>query len=76
MPEPGTVTAAGKGLRKWSAKAAAGGTVTLLLKAGGKGRKRLERKGKLVARLNVSYLPDGGDPSGKALLRVTLKKKR
>jgi PKD domain len=75
IPEPGTVTAGGKGLRKASVSAAAGGTVTLLLKAGGKGQKRLKRKGKLAARLNVSYLPEGGDPSSKQL-RVILRKKR
>ena len=71
--EPGTVTAAARGLRKASAVATAGGSVKLLLRASGKALKRLKRKGSLRVRLQVAYEPVGGDLSSRQQ-PITLKR--
>jgi PKD domain len=74
IPEPGTLVASGRGIRKATVRSAKAGTVKVPLKAAGKGRKALNRKGRLKARLKVAYSPDGGDANSKQL-RVTLEKK-
>jgi hypothetical protein len=61
IPEPGTLVASAKGVKKATVKAARGGTVKLPLKAAGKGLKRLNGKGRLKFRLKVAYSPVGGD---------------
>jgi hypothetical protein len=73
VPEPGTVTATARGLKRASASAAAAGSVTLLLKPTGRAMRRLRRSGALIASLNVSYLPVGGDQNSERR-RITLKK--
>jgi hypothetical protein len=72
--EPGAIVVAGKGVRKVTVRAAKGGAVTVPIKAAGKGRRSLEKKGKLKARLKVEYSPVGGDISTQRRT-VTLHKK-
>jgi hypothetical protein len=74
IPEPGTLVGTAKGIKKATAKAAKGGTVKLKLKGGGKGLKRLNRKGKLKFRLKVAYSPVGGDTASQHR-RLRLDKK-
>ena len=61
IPEPGTLVASAKGVKKATVRSAKGSTVRIPLKAAGKGLKRLKRKGKLKFRLKVTYSPVGGD---------------
>ena len=63
IPEPGTIVASGKGIKKATVRAAKGGAVKVPLKAVGKGLKRLKAKGKLKAKLKIAYSPVGGDTS-------------
>jgi hypothetical protein len=74
VPEPGTLVITGKGIKKATVRVAKGGTEKVLLKAAGKGLKRLNRAGKLKARLKATYSPFGGDPN-RAEHKVTLQKK-
>jgi PKD repeat protein len=63
IPEPGTIVASGKGIKRATLRAAKGGSVKVPLKAVGKGLKRLGAKGKLKAKLKIAYSPVGGDTS-------------
>jgi hypothetical protein len=74
FPEPGAFAVSGKGIKKVSVRAAAGGSVKVPIKAAGKGRKRLGRSGQLKALLKVEYSPVGGDVNTQRQ-RVTLRKK-
>jgi hypothetical protein len=74
FPEPGTFAVTGKGIAKATVEAAKGGSVKVPVKAAGKGRRRLAKRGRLKALLKVEYSPVGGDPSIQRQ-RVTLRKK-
>jgi PKD repeat protein len=74
VPEPGSVVVSGKGIRKATVRTTKAGALKVPLKAGGKGLKRLNEKGKLKARLKIAYSPDGGDTSTQQH-SVTLQKK-
>jgi PKD repeat protein len=74
IPEPGTIVASAKGIRKATVRAAKGGSVKMPIKAVGKSLKRLKAKGKLKAKLRIAYSPVGGDTSTQRH-RVTLQKK-
>jgi hypothetical protein len=74
VPEPGSLTLTGKGLQKSTASSAHGGSLRLSVKAKGKGKKHLNRSGKLKAKLRVTYAPDGGDRNS-ATKRATLLKR-
>ena len=74
IPEPGTIVASGKGIKKATVRAAKGGAVKVPLKAVGKSLKRLKAKGKLKAKLKIAYSPVGGDTSTQHH-KVTLQKK-
>ncbi len=63
VPEPGSLKATGRGVRKARAATATGGSLKLRLRASRKGLKRLRTKGKLKARLRIAYSPVGGDTS-------------
>jgi hypothetical protein len=63
IPEPGTIVASGKGIKKATVRAAKAGAVKVPLKAVGKSLKRLKAKGKLKAKLKIAYSPVGGDTS-------------
>jgi hypothetical protein len=74
IPEPGTLVASGRGIKKATVKAAKAGAVKIRLKAAGKGLKRLNKKGKLKAKLKLAYSPDGGDTNIKSIQIVLSKK--
>jgi PKD repeat protein len=74
IPEPGTLVASTRGIRKATVKAAQGGTVKVPLKAAGKGLRKLNEKGSLRFRLKVAYSPVGGDTSTQER-RLRLEKK-
>jgi hypothetical protein len=74
FPEPGAFAISGKGIKKVSVRAAKGGSVQVPIRAAGKGRKRLGKRGKLKALLKVEYSPLGGDVNSQRQ-SVTLRKK-
>jgi hypothetical protein len=74
IPEPGTLVASGKGMKKATVRAAKAGAVKVPIKAVGKSLKRLKAKGKLKLKLKIAYSPVGGDTSTQQH-RVTLQKK-
>ena len=74
IPEPGTLVASAKGVKKATLRSAKGNTVRIPLKAAGKGLKRLNGKGKLKFRLKVTYSPVGGDANTRQR-RLRLDKK-
>jgi hypothetical protein len=80
VPGPGEISISGKGVKAASAAGAsaaatvtAPGAVTLLVKATGKKRKKLNRSGKVKVAPSLSYTPTGGDPSTQS---TTLKLKK
>ena len=78
MPNPGTLTVSGGGVRKAGARKAVkvttAGTVKLPIRAKGKKRKHLNSKGAVKLRPTVTYTPTDG-ATRSASLRVRLKKK-
>lgn len=79
VPGAGTLTLAGKQLvkQKKSRKAATTGTIKLLVKAKGKAKKALGRKGKAKVKATVTFTPAGGTAASqvkKIVLRKTLKR--
>jgi hypothetical protein len=78
LPNPGDLTVAGSGARIAGAGEFASvpaGPATVVVRAGGKKRKKLKRKGKVKLAVNVTYTPTGGDPKTEPLT-VNLKQKR
>ena len=81
VPNPGELTASGKGVKSAAAGAVisktvtAAGEVKLTIRAKGKKKRKLKRKGKVKLGVNVTYTPTGGDTSTQAT-KVKLKKKR
>jgi hypothetical protein len=79
VPNPGEVTASGKGVKAASARAeisksVGAGPAQLLIKANGKKKTRLDEFGKVKLRVAVAYTPTGGDPSTQST-KVKLRKK-
>jgi hypothetical protein len=79
LPNPGDLAGSGQGAQVAStgavtSKAVQAGTATLLVKATGKKKKKLNAKGKVKLNLAVTYTPTGGDPNTQ-LIKVKLKKK-
>ena len=81
VPNPGELVASGKGVKRASAagaavisKAVTPGTASLLIKAKGKKKKKLNQKGKVKLNAAITYTPTGGDPKTQSL-KVKLKKK-
>ena len=73
---PGLVTISGKGTKKRDPKnLAVAGPVTFGVATVGKTKHRLERKGKIVVGLRVTFFPTGGDPSTQTV-NLKLKKTR
>ena len=62
-PGAGELELAGKGLKPASANAAGAGEVSLAVKAKGKARKTLRRKGKKKLTPSVTFTPTGGTPN-------------
>lgn len=80
VPNPGELTASGKGVKASSAagavisKSVAAGPVKLLIKAKGKKKRTLNETGQVKLKVAVTYTPTGGDPSTRSV-KVKLKKK-
>jgi hypothetical protein len=65
---PGVVSIVGKGMKKKAAKTVAvAGPVTFSIATIGKTRHKLERKGRVVLPVRVSFLPNGGDASTQSI---------
>jgi streptogramin lyase len=76
VPCPGTAELAKtKKVKGDEETAEAEGDVELLVKAKGKAKRRLNKKGKAKVKAEVTYTPDGGDPSTESK-KVKLKKRR
>ena len=85
VPGPGTLSLRGKGVVKQrparaartsaDRPASAAGTVKLLIKAMGKAKRKLNRKGKVLVKVRVTYIPTGGAPNTKTK-KVKLIEKR
>jgi hypothetical protein len=79
VPNPGVVALSGKGVKAASARSSAtvpaAGATKLPIRATGKKRKTLDKKGKVKLAVNVTYTPTGGDPITQST-KATLKKKR
>jgi Tol biopolymer transport system component len=72
-PGPGSFVLGGKGVKKATAKAKAGGKVTLLVASAGKAAKKLNELGKVKVTLKVTFTPAGGAPNLEST-KATLKK--
>jgi hypothetical protein len=79
VPNPGELTASGKGVKAASSKAVISATVTspgaakLLVKASGKKKRKLNETGKVKLRVAVRYTPTGGQSLTQST-KVRLKK--
>ncbi len=81
VPNPGELVASGKGVKAASAgravtsKAVSAGPATLLIRAKGKQRKKLNATGKVKLKVTISYTPTNGNPATRST-KVKLKKKK
>jgi hypothetical protein len=78
-PNPGQLTVSGNGVKSAAAHSAATtvsapGTVSVLIKAKGKKKAKLNDIGKVKVKPTITYTPTGGDPSAQST-KVKLKKK-
>jgi hypothetical protein len=77
VPNPGELTASGKGVNAAGAavisKAVTAGTASLLIKAKGKKKRKLNENGKVKVNPTITYTPTGGDPSTQSR-KLKLKK--
>jgi hypothetical protein len=81
VPNPGEVTASGKGVKAASVRGAvisesiaAAGTVKLKIEAKGKQKKKLQQRGQVKLDVAVTYTPTGGDPRTQSRnMRLKLK---
>jgi hypothetical protein len=76
VPGPGTLTLSGKQLaqQKRTRNAASTGTVKLLVKAKGKAKKALARKGKVKVKAIVTFAPQVGSPASQTKTLVLKRK--
>jgi hypothetical protein len=79
LPNPGDLSSSGNGAKLSSSRASASkavpaGAATLLVKAKGKKKRKLNDTGKTKLTIAITYSPTGGDPSTQSL-KVKLKKK-
>jgi hypothetical protein len=79
VPDPGTLTLTGKGVRRRSAPASksvavGAGKVDLVVKATGKKQRKLNDKGKAKVKTTITYTPTGLSPSTQQT-KLKLKKK-
>ena len=78
VPNPGELAASGTGVKAagvaTTSKAVTPGTATLLIKAKGKKKRKLNDTGKVKLNATISYTPTGGNPSTQSQ-KVKLKKK-
>jgi hypothetical protein len=76
VPNPGELTAAGKGVAGTAgiSKAVAAGSASLLIRATGKKKRKLNDTGKVKLNAKISYTPTGGTANTQSR-KVKLKKK-
>jgi hypothetical protein len=73
---PGLVAIAGKGMKKRASKTlAVAGPVSFPVTTIGKTKHKLERKGRIVVPVSITFFPTGGDPSTQSF-NVKLKRTR
>jgi hypothetical protein len=71
---PGAVTVSGKGLKKHATRVVvAAGPVTFGIATTGKTKRRLQRKGRVIVPVTVTFFPSGGDPSSQ-VIQLKLRK--
>ena len=78
LPNPGDLSASGKGVKASSAgavssKAVPAGAAKLTIKAKGAQKQTLDQTGKVTLKVAINYTPTGGDP-GTQSVKVKLKK--
>lgn len=73
VPNPGSLTVGGKGVKPADAASGAAGDVTVTIKAKGKKRNKLNSNGKVTLTPAISFTPNGGD-AGTQSPSVKLKK--
>jgi sugar lactone lactonase YvrE len=77
VPGAGSLSAsAGRKLATKTAQPTAASSVTITVKAAGKGVKALRKAGKLKGTLTVTFTPTGGDPATQTLALELLKQKK
>jgi hypothetical protein len=74
VPNPGQLPLSGNGVKSTGAAVSAPGTAQLLIRAKGRKKKKLNRKGKVKVVPNITYTPTGGDSNSQSI-KVKLKKK-
>jgi hypothetical protein len=72
LPNPGDLTATGKGAR--TSNVVGAGPAQLVIKAKGKKRRKLDERGKVKLPVSLTYTPTGGNASSQ-LLPLVLKKR-
>jgi hypothetical protein len=73
VPDPGTLTLTGAGLKKTTAEATEPGDVTLAVKSKGAKKTKLKSTGKVKVKPSVTFAPTGIDP-GTESRKLVLKK--
>jgi hypothetical protein len=73
VPDPGTLSLSGTGLKKTTAEATQPGDVTLAVKSKGKKKTKLKSTGKVKVKPTVTFAPTGIDP-GTESKKLVLKK--
>lgn len=76
VPNPGTLTLAGKTLKKRhvSKNIAVARTVNFQIAAAGKGKRKLDKTGRVAVTATMTYVPAAGEPAS-TLMSVKLKKR-
>jgi hypothetical protein len=78
VPNPGELSAAGKGVKSASvarsSKVVGVGTASLVIRAKGKQKRKLNENGKVKLAPRITYIPTGGDPTTQRT-KLKLKKK-
>ncbi len=81
LPNPGDLSASGNGVKAASghgaviSKAVGAGAAQLLIKATGKKKRTLNKKGKATVNVTITYTPTNGDPKTQSMT-IKLKRKR
>jgi DNA-binding beta-propeller fold protein YncE len=63
VPDPGTLSITGRGVKAGGTRSVPAGTVKVLVKAKGRKRNKLEAKGRAKLMLSIAYAPAGFPPS-------------
>lgn len=74
VPNPGQLALSGNGVKSQQASPDAPGEIELLIRATGKKKKKLNRKGEVKINPTITYTPTGGDASSQSI-KVKLKRK-